>query len=254
MQLTIIQMWLHHAPIDPRAQPPTIPIIQRQPTHMRQRKLRQTYQLAPDHYHSYGGNLHEKLDQALRIYSKNITGLTYTQNGEDYDYVHGTLNTMNIDVAGLSETNSPWTNHHLTDGYTSAVNRYAGISKTHFSSASSKIDPITPTTYHQSGRTATTVYGGWTTKIKKSVINDPTGLGRWSGVILGGKQNKQLAIITGYRVSNQSRTAAGENYILCKTMGILPRARHQISQSQATISNGSAVSLSFSNCKAMTSL
>jgi hypothetical protein len=106
---------------------------------------------------------------------------------------------MNINIAGLSKTNSPWTNHHLTNGYTtSAVNKYAGLSKTHFSSASDKIDPIKSTTYHQSGSTASAVYGGWTTRIRKSVIKDPTGLGRWSRVILGGKQNKKLAAITGY--------------------------------------------------------
>jgi hypothetical protein len=125
---------------------------------MRQRQLRQSYQIASDHCHSYGGNLHKKSDRALWIFSWNINGLTYSQNSEDCDCIHGTLDTMNVDVAGLSKTNSLWTNHHLTDGYTSTINKYAGlVSKTHFSSARWKIDPIHPTTYQQSGGTAATV-------------------------------------------------------------------------------------------------
>ena len=118
---------------------------------------------------------------------------------------------MNIDIVGLSETNSPWKNHLLHENYKRTANKYGGISKTNFSSADDSIDPIEPTTFQQSGGTATTAYGGWTTTIRKSIIKDPTGLGRWSGVIVGGKQDKRLAIITGYRVCDQSRTAAGES-------------------------------------------
>jgi hypothetical protein len=58
--------------------------------------------------------------------------MTYTQNNEDYNYIHSTLDTMNANVAGFSETNLPWDNHHLTDGYTSAANKYAGISELTF--------------------------------------------------------------------------------------------------------------------------
>jgi hypothetical protein len=94
---------------------------------------------------------------------------------------------------------------------TTRANKYGGISKTHFSSADESIDPIEPTTFQQSGGTATTAYGGWTTTLTKTIIKDPTGLGRWRGVIVGGKQDKPLAIITGYRVCDQSRTAAGES-------------------------------------------
>ena len=155
--------------------------------------------------------MHDKSTRALRIFFQNINGLTFTQNGEDYDYVHGTLDTMKADMVGLSETNSPWNNHLLTDGYRRAANRYAGISKTHFSSANDLIDPIDSSTLQQSGGTVSTVNGGWTTSVRKSIIKDPTGLGRWSGVIIGGKQDKRLAIITGYRVCEQSRTSAGEN-------------------------------------------
>jgi len=98
---------------------------------------------------------------------------------------------MKADMVGLSETNSPWNNHLLTDGYRrAAANRYAGISKTHFSSANDLIDPIDSSTLQQSGGTVSTVNGGWTTSVRKSIIKDPTGLGRWSGVIIGGKQDK----------------------------------------------------------------
>jgi hypothetical protein len=137
---------------------------------------------------------------ALRLLSQNINGLNYTQTGEDYDYyIHGTLDTMNIDIVGLSETYSPWKNHLLHENYTLTANKYGGRSKTHFPSADDSIDPIKPTSFQQSGGTVTTAYGGWTTTLRKSIIKDPTGLGRWSGSC-GGKQDKRLAIITGYRV------------------------------------------------------
>jgi hypothetical protein len=118
---------------------------------------------------------------------------------------------MKIDMVGLSKTNSPWNNHLLKDGYKRAVNRYVGVSHHTFSSASDAIDPIDPNTLQQSGGTVSTVNGGWMTRVRKAIIKDPTGLGRWSGVILGGKQDKRLAITTGYRVCNQSRTSAGES-------------------------------------------
>jgi hypothetical protein len=70
----------------------------------------------------------------LKLYACFFSGhrcLTFTQNNEDYDYVHGTLDIMmNIDVVGLSETNSPWNNHHVTDGFNSAICKYSPLNKT----------------------------------------------------------------------------------------------------------------------------
>jgi hypothetical protein len=83
---------------------------------------------------------------------------------------------MNIDIAGLSETNPPRKNHVLHENYKRTADKYGGIIKTHFSSADDSIDPIEPTTFQQSGGTATTAYGGWTTTLRKYIIKDLTGL------------------------------------------------------------------------------
>jgi hypothetical protein len=103
--------------------------------------------------------------------------LTFTQNSEDYDYVHGTLDTVNIDVVGLSKTNSPWNNQHVTDGFNSAIRKYSSLNKIHVSSPIDKIDPLDSSITSQTGGMASTVYGGWTTSVLKSERRDPTGLG-----------------------------------------------------------------------------
>lgn len=178
--------------------------------------MRSTYQIAEDHYHSFGGDPDNKAPTALRLFYQQIHGLTYTPTGEDYDYVHGTMDAMKVDVLGLSETNSPWNNHHLTNAYTQAISKYTKLNKTSFSSPTFSIDPIPPTVTHQMGGTATTTYGSWITRLQKSQIGDPTGLGRWSGTIIGGRKSKSLAIITGYRVCEQSRNDAGEGTVMAR--------------------------------------
>ncbi len=62
--------------------------------------------------------------------------------------------------------------------------------------------------YYQPGGTLTEVFDQWTSRVVEKG-SDPFGLGRWSYIILRGKENKKIAFITGYRVGNTSAQSAG---------------------------------------------
>jgi hypothetical protein len=53
------------------------------------------------------------------------------------------------------------------------------------------------------------VQGKWATTIHRDTIQDKTGLGRWSGLSVTGKQHRTISIIVGYRVCKGSIQSSG---------------------------------------------
>ena len=119
-------------------------------------------------------------------------------------------------MVGLSETNSTWSNQYVRDGFDAAVKQASPLNRTEFSSPSETVETLDVNETSQAGGTTTTVYGGWTNRLLKSEITDPTGLGRWSGITLGGKKEQSVSIITAYRVCSQSRSSAGEGTVFAR--------------------------------------
>jgi len=58
---------------------------------------------------------------------------------------------------------------------------------------------------YQPGGTLTLIVDRWTSRVIKSGM-DPYGLGRWSYVILRGKQNINICVVSAYRVCNEKYT------------------------------------------------
>lgn len=82
------------------------------------------------------------------------------------------------------------------------------MSKTSFSSPSAAVDKIPPNETFQAGGTLTTCLGHWTTAIYGEDIQDPSGLGRWSGLTLRGKHDNIVSFITAYRTCSGNRQTA----------------------------------------------
>ena len=93
---------------------------------------------------SYGVSLYTKSDSDTRIFFQNVKGLTYSASGEDYKYYLSSLHTLNVDIAGLAETNSAWSHPHLQADFKQCVARQYGNNRVSFGHPSPAIDPATP--------------------------------------------------------------------------------------------------------------
>ena len=109
----------------------------------------------------------------------------------------------------MAETNTCWSHPHLCSQFHSSLRRYYRQSKVNFASPDSTIDPCPPTDTFQSGGSITLATGGLVSCVSGEVdLSDNSGLGRWSGISLRGRDQTILTIITAYRVcSGAARTA-----------------------------------------------
>jgi hypothetical protein len=120
---------------------------------------------------------------------QNIKGMSHFSNGEDYDYYLTHFRDLQIDIAGLSETNTAWKHPYLRHNFNTRARKAGnGLAKTSFGSPDSTIDNLPPTETFQAGGNMTTCLGTWTTTMLGNDIQDKSGLGRWSGFSLRGKK------------------------------------------------------------------
>jgi hypothetical protein len=150
----------------------------------------------------------QKATGSIRLFFQNVKGLTYTTTKEDYNYYFRCIQGLDVDIVGLSETNTCWSHHHISSDFRSTLRRYTRQSKTVFGFVSTEIDKCLQTETFQSGGNLTCVLGSLVPRVDGSTILDKTGLGRWSGVKLEGPDGKKLAIITAYRVCSGSPQTA----------------------------------------------
>ena len=163
----------------------------------------------PNEHLSFGDSIYKWTPSWLRIFFQNAYGLTYSTGGEDYKYYMKCLKDLNVNVAGICETNRAWQHPHLRAGFSQAVRcEHNNLGKTAFGYPTHEIDPIPSTENTCAGGSVTSVFSEWVTRVHGDDISDPSGLGRWSGITLRGKDKAKLSIITAYRVCAGSiRTA-----------------------------------------------
>jgi hypothetical protein len=157
---------------------------------------------------SFGDPVNYKAEGSIRLMFQNVKGLTYSTTLEDYRYYHQCLNGLSVDVIGLADTNTCWSQHHLSSDFRLATQRFHRQSKIIFGSASPAIDLCPQNESFQSGGNLTAVFGEFSSRIAGPSITDSTGLGRWSGVTLEGTSSRKLSIITAYRVCKGSPQSA----------------------------------------------
>ena len=119
------------------------------------------------------------------------------------------LRGLSTDIVGLSETNACWSHPHLRSDFHSATRRFYKQSKVSFGSPTRQIDPCSQSDTFQAGGNLTLITGFMTSRVTgQTSIEDSTGLGRWCGVTLEGKDGCLLTIITAYRVCHGSPSTA----------------------------------------------
>jgi hypothetical protein len=127
-----------------------------------------------------------KHQSSLRILFQNIKGLSHYSNGEDYEYYLQHFRDLQIDIAGLSETNTAWQHQFLRHNFGARARKAGdGLAKISYGSPHRDIEVIPPEATFQAGGSMTLCLGPWTTTIFGKDIQDATGLGRWSGFTIG---------------------------------------------------------------------
>lgn len=194
-------------PIDPAI--PLVPVSRLLliPSTRPGRQLRQN-SIDPAPSVSYGDPVIQKATGSLRIFFQNVKGLTHTTTKEDYKYYFQCIQGYDVDIMGLSETNTCWSHYHLSSDYRSTLRRYTRQSKTVFGSVSPDIDQCHQSETFQSGGNLTSILGSLVSRAGGPDILDTTGLGRWSGVKIEGPDGRKLSIITAYRVCSGSPQTA----------------------------------------------
>ena len=161
---------------------------------------------------SYGDDVAFKPADTMRVFFQNIKGLTHSSGCEDYKYCLNSLSSLQVDIAGLTETNTPWLQApHLQADFRHCMKRQFNIGKVVFGSADEHSYPIAPLDTYQAGGNLTLTAGSFVPMVlgsSRHFIQDPRGLGRWSGITLRGKNGKLLSLITGYRTCKSSIASA----------------------------------------------
>lgn len=76
------------------------------------------------------------------------------------------LRDLQIDIAGLTETNTAWQHQSLRYNYNSRARKAGnGLAKTSFGSPSATIEQLPPNETFQAGGSVTTWLGPWTTPV-----------------------------------------------------------------------------------------
>ena len=97
---------------------PSIPLIPVAPLMNKQRRAGRKFWEKPVDLHvstSYGDPVIQKPTTATRLFFQNIKGLSTSAGKEDYRYVLDCLQTLQVDIAGIAETNTCWQHPHLRD-------------------------------------------------------------------------------------------------------------------------------------------
>lgn len=168
----------------------------------------------PHPHNSYGDTIREKPKNGIRVFFQNVKGLSHSTGLEDYNYYMSSLKAYDVDVAGLAETNTAWQHPHLQQDFRKIVHKHFRQSKISFGSPNQTVDSCSLNETYQSGGVTTVTQGTMTASIYGNSIYDDTGLGRWAGFTLRGKEDYKLSIITAYRTcgGNVKTSSVGSVY------------------------------------------
>lgn len=158
-----------------------------------------TIKLPYDWNIAYGNDIRTitKAPTTLRLYHHNIRGAKQYESWDQWKQGQYRMSQLQIDIATLVETNTAWTYNNITTATTDARKHHPQI---HLNTSGS-ID--TNTGDYQPGGTACSIHGRWTGRVTER-LDDPSGLGRWSGFRLEGKQKHSIVILSAYRPTQSS--------------------------------------------------
>jgi exonuclease III len=139
-----------------------------------------------------------------RIYFININGLRAARRFEDAMELFVLADGAKITMLGMAETNVPWQDKEVKDQIQSRMFQCWGQSTMTTSQAKAR----KKVKKYQPGGTGIFMKDSWTTRVIEC-SEDSHKMGRWSTIRLQGKATKKMAIITGYRVTENDVSRAG---------------------------------------------
>jgi hypothetical protein len=72
---------------------------------------------------SFGDPIIQKVHGSIRLFFQNVKGLTHTLTKEDYNYYFKCIQGFDVDISGLSETNTCWSHYHLSSDFKTTLRR-----------------------------------------------------------------------------------------------------------------------------------
>jgi hypothetical protein len=154
------------------------------------------------------GRIPEQIDvtKTFRILFQNSNGIRPSVTEPEFLFSLHICHDIGVGAICLAETNINW--HHAQHNF--SLRRCL-----HRNWKSSRFQPSIPKEEflgnYQPGGTATIITDRWTSRIITTGM-DPYNLGRWSYVILRGKSDTTICVITAYRVCNDKNTGPKTAY------------------------------------------
>ncbi len=141
----------------------------------------------------------------FRIFGINMNGISYHNKYVEWELIQQLLHDMQIDLYSITEPNLDLNSGTVRETLRKTVRQQDPHAMMVTSASKQQLD-VTP---FKMGGTIMHCHGGWTGRIKRSG-SDP--LGRWTFMALEAARNKEVVIITLYRVCAQ-HTSVGEGTI-----------------------------------------
>ena len=142
---------------------------------------------------TFGDELIPKQNNITRLLYHNTGSLGLSNNSHNLEVICDAMFTHDIDIASLVETNTHWKHNNSIPRIKQVIKKF--WSRTNISTS----ETITPwSSIYKPGGTVTIS----TSNIASSVVDsgeDKEGLGRWSFVTYGGKNNKKVTLVSAYR-------------------------------------------------------
>jgi hypothetical protein len=139
----------------------------------------------------------------LRILFSNPRGLQLSTDIMETQFSLGRVHSLHAGVLCLAETNLNW-------GHPRALTKFHGLIRKiwRHTSVSKSYTKDDFSSERQPGGTITMACNHWTSRVLEKG-EDPFGLGRWSYIVLRGKDTRKILVITAYRVCRQTIQSVG---------------------------------------------
>ena len=158
-----------------------------------------------DHHlqNTIGDPLQAKETQTFRILGQNINGISPRHNFNKWREILQSTITHEVDLLCLSETNLEWRHPHVSERMTTITKHFFRHSRLTTASSSIRFERM-----FKPGGVAALLTNEWTGRLI-TCDSDPSGLGRWTTVMLAGKHHRKIAIISAYQVCQTSINNCG---------------------------------------------
>jgi len=137
-----------------------------------------------------------KENMITRIWYQNVNGISAKDDMSDASWIAQFAEDHDIDIMALSETNISWNNPNVKRHFMSRIKQVWPIVNI-LTAASTELRDTT----YQPGGVSLILQGGWSGHTTNN-HSDP--LGRWATTTLQGRDGRTVALITAYRVCQQT--------------------------------------------------